>query len=177
MRPLTPSESRLVKLLAAVLALVVVTFGMVAYRRNLASLRTEITALESRKAEADFWMAEKPLWDARRAWIRENMPVLPQDGSAASAFLSDIQAAATSAGLTISSQSLLEPVSSKEIEQIGLRLRVNGTLEQVVRWLAGLQHPEKFQAVTTFSLKSDKEPPAVVCELQMARFYRKDTVE
>ncbi len=173
MRKLTANEIRLVKLLGAVLILIAAAFGIVSYKRAVASLKTELAALEVRKSEADFWMDEKPLWDERRSWMLQSMPVLPPDGSAASSFLGEIQQTAQSSGLTITSQSLLEPISEQDFEKIGLRIRVTGTLEQLVRWLVLIQQPEKFQEVSTFNLKSDKEPPAVVCELQVSRFYRK----
>lgn len=177
MRQLTASEWRLVKLLGIVLLVITATFGIVTYKRMITSLRAEITNLEARKSEADFWMQEKPVWDERRAWMLANMPALPPDGSAASSFLSEIQQSAQSSGLSIASQSLLEPVPGQDFEKIGLRLRVGGKLEQLVRWLTTLQQPEKFQEVSSLNLKSDTEPPAVVCELQVSRFYGKGRAE
>jgi hypothetical protein len=52
-----------------------------------------------------------------------------------------------------------------------VRLKLTGTLEDVVRWLVDVQQPDKFQAVTTFSLKSQEKPPAVDLELEVARWY------
>jgi hypothetical protein len=54
---------------------------------------------------------------------------------------------------------------------VGVKLKLSGNLENVVKWLAELQQPEKFQAVTNFSLKSEEQPPKVSLELDVARWY------
>lgn len=174
MRRLTPSEVRLVRLLGVVLLLVALVFVIVYYKRSVDSLRLEIADLRNQKAESDFWMDEKPLWDKRAEWMRGNMPVLPGDGSASSAFLEDMQRSARSSGLEIDSQSLLDPVAAGGVEEYALRMRVSGSLESFTRWMASLQDPAKFQAVTALNVKSDAEPPDVVCELQITRFYQQN---
>ena len=175
MRKLTASETRLAQLLGVTLVLVALVFAVVYYQRSVAALDLRIADLENRKVEADFWRGEAPFWERRREWLLRNMPVLPDDGTAASRFLESVQQSASGSGLEISSQSLLEPVAGSEVEEYALRMRVGGSLEQLTRWLAELQRPEKFQAVSALNLKSDKEPPDVVCELQVTRFYLKNS--
>ncbi len=174
MRKLTQSEQRLVQLLGAVLFVVIIVFVIVFYQRQVDSLENRLTTLENDKIEADFWLTEKPFWDERRNWLTSKMPPLPGDGSASSQFLASIQNSANSEGLTIDSQSLLEPVGGTGIEEHLLRMKVSGSLEQFTRWLASIQQPEKFQSVSALNLKSGKEPPNVVCELQVSRFYRQN---
>jgi len=48
---------------------------------------------------------------------------------------------------------------------------VTGDLKDVIQWLVDVQQPEKFQAVTNLSLKSQEKPPAVDLELDVARWY------
>ncbi len=176
MRKLTGSEVRLVQLLGLVLVVIAVLFVVVFYQRNVEALKTRITNLENSKVEADFWLSEKPFWDERRNWLVGKMPILPEDGSATSKFLEDIQQSASAAGVTIESPSLLEPVGGNGIEEHLLRMKANGTLEQFTRWLAAIQRPEKFQAISALNLKSG-EPPTVICELQISRYYQQNITQ
>lgn len=172
MRALTPSESRLLNFLGVVVVLLAIVFSVVYYLRTREAIELRIQTLQDELAESEIWLEERDLWERRREWVRAEMPTLPGDGSAASSLLQDMQDSASANGLEIASQSLTEPVDSSLFTEYSVRLKVQGTLEQLVKWLADVQSPDNFHAITAFNLKSDKEPPAVVCELQITRYYQ-----
>jgi hypothetical protein len=44
-------------------------------------------------------------------------------------------------------------------------------MESLVKWLHELQQPKAFRAIKQISIKSG-EPPEVVCEIEVARWFR-----
>jgi len=88
-----------------------------------------------------------------------------------SELLQSLTSSAQNHKLTIQEQSFADAKSTANYQAVAVRLKLTGTLEDVVRWLVEVQQPEKFQAVTNFSLKSQEKPPAVDLELEVARWY------
>jgi hypothetical protein len=48
-------------------------------------------------------------------------------------------------------------------------------MEGLCRWLAALQKPESFYAVTQFSLQADEDQKSMVCTLQVARYFQESS--
>jgi len=171
MRRLSATESRLLGLLlgAGVIvgSLVLISVG----KRLHAGMDRELAELRASKVEADVWRQERPLWQERAAWLTANQPKYPVEGNPSSALLQKIQETASAHGLAILEQSLAEPSSGSGYREVAVRVKVGATLEQLTRWLVELQQPALFQAVTSFSIRSDKEPPKIICDAQIARWY------
>jgi len=171
MRPLTPAETRLLALLLGTLgiagSLVLLSIG----KRLHAGMDRELLELRNAKIEAEAWRDERPLWEERAAWLEANQPKFPTDGNPSSALIQKVQDSASAHGLALLEQSIAEPANTPHYREVAVRVKVQATLEQLTRWLVELQQPKQFQAVTAFAIRSDKEPPKVVCEVQIARWY------
>ena len=88
-----------------------------------------------------------------------------------SEFLETLTKSAAANQLQIQEQSFSESKSTPYYRSVAVRLKLSGSLQNVVKWLVQVQQPEAFQAVTSLSLKSAEEPPTVNLELEIARWY------
>ena len=171
MRKLTKSEKRL-SLVLGVAILVMGTFYLVSYLLDIESdLWLKIRGLEANANTDQVWLREKQFWLDRKKWIDQKQPRVAAGGVPQSELLQSLTASAQNHKLTIQEQSFAEAKSTANYQAVAVRLKLTGSLEDVVRWLVEVQQPEKFQAVTNFSLKSQEKPPAVDLELEVARWY------
>jgi hypothetical protein len=172
MRPLTKLEKTLSITLAATLFLLANLFGISALLRQKRALQLDAVTLKSTRDEADLWLGEKTKWLARQDWLNQTQPKAAQPEAAQSVFFEELQKSARARSLAIDEQGFGEVAETKHFQSVVVRMRVNGTLENATRWLASIQRPELFQAITSFSLKSEKDPPNVNLELEIAKYYR-----
>jgi hypothetical protein len=148
------------------------TFYLVSYLLDIESgLALKIRGLEASANTDQVWLREKQFWLDRKKWIDQKQPKVAPGGVPQSELLQSLTASAQNHNLTIQEQSFADAKSTANYQAVAVRLKLTGTLEDVVRWLVDVQQPEKFQAVTTFSLKSQEKPPAVDLELEVARWY------
>ena len=171
MRKWTKSEKRL-SLVLGVALLVMGTFYLVSYLLDIESdLGLKIRGLEANANTDQVWLREKQFWLDRKQWIDQKQPRVAAGAVPQSELLQSLTSSAQNHKLTIQEQSFADAKSTAEYQAVAVRLKLTGTLEDVVRWLVEVQQPEKFQAVTNFSLKSQEKPPAVDLELEVARWY------
>ncbi len=175
MRQLTPNEKRLSWVLAASVFIIVNLVGISFYMGRARAMQAEIAALRNQRTEAEVWMADREFWEARAAWLKEHQPPRPSGSDASSELLQEIQRSTNAAGLTILTQSLQDPNPQPGYYEVAIRLQLSGSLESLVKWLAQLQKPTAFYAIPSFNLKSDKEPPNVICDLVVARWHAPST--
>lgn len=171
MRNLTRSEKRLLAAFLGTLFVLANLFGITALVRARQALEEETPKLRGELIDSEAWLAEKDLWLDRKQWLDAKEPRLEAAGEASASLLESLQASARRQKITILEQEFPEPARQADYQEISVKLKVSATLESLTRWLVELQQPELFQAVTTFSLKSDAEPPRVICNLQIARWY------
>jgi hypothetical protein len=165
------NEKRLFIFLGVAL-LVMGTFYLVSYLLDIESgLALKIRGLEANANTDQVWLREKQFWLDRKKWIDQKQPKVAPGGVPQSELLQSLTASAQNHKLTIQEQSFADAKSTANYQAVAVRLKLTGTLEDVVRWLVDVQQPDKFQAVTTFSLKSQEKPPAVDLELEVARWY------
>ena len=183
MRAVSNRERRLIAALALSLFAAANLFGL----RWLAAERSRVAAdlgrLRIERIEAKNWLAQAELWKTRGAWLEQKQPKLSGTGSESGAFLEVLQQSARQQNITITQQSLVDPrdhdshvitnatAAAAAPRELSVQLEVHGNLEAVIRWLASLQSPENFQAIVGLTLKSDAEPPKVVCTLTVTRWY------
>ena len=171
MRKWTKGEKRL-SLVLGVAILVMGTFYLVSYLLDIESdLGLKIRGLEANANTDQVWLREKQFWLDRKQWIDQKQPRAAAGAVPQSELLQSLTTSAQNHKLTIQEQSFADAKSTANYQAVAVRLKLTGTLEDVVRWLAEVQQPEKFQAVTNFSLKSQAKPPAVDLELEVARWY------
>jgi hypothetical protein len=165
------SERRLIIVLGLAL-FIMGTFYLVSYLLDIESgLALKIRGLEASANTDQVWLREKQFWLDRKKWIDQKQPKVAPGAVPQSELLQSLTASAQNHKLTIQEQSFTDAKSTANYQAVAVRLKLTGTLEDVVRWLVDVQQPEKFQAVTTFSLKSQEKPPAVDLELEVARWY------
>ena len=171
MRKWTRSEQRLLTVLGIALFLMG-SFYLISYLLDISNgLALKISDLEASANTDQIWLREKQFWLDRKEWIDQKQPRVATGTVPQSELLQSLTASAQNHKLTIQEQSFADAKSTPEYKAVAVRLKVTGTLEDVVRWLVDIQQPEKFQAVTDLSLKSQEKPPAVDLELEVARWY------
>jgi len=147
-------------------------FGISALLRQKRVLQLDGITLKGEKDEADIWLSQKDKWLTRKTWLEKTQPNASQIEAAQSIFFEELQKSARALNLSIAEQGFGEVAETPHFHSVSVRMRVSGSLENATRWLAGLQRPELFQAITNFSLRSEKEPPNVNLDLEIARYYR-----
>jgi len=172
MRQLTKLEKTLIIALIGTVFILANLFGVSALMRQRRALQLDSITIKGEQAEAELWLAQKPKWLARKAWLDKSQPAASQPEAAQSTFFEELQKSARSRDLAIDEQGFGEVSETPHFKAVAVRMRVTGTLENTTRWLAAIQQPALFQAITSFSLKSEKEPPQVNVELQIAKYYR-----
>ena len=171
MRKWTKGEKRLLTILGLAV-LLMGTFYLVTYLLDIESgLALKIRGLEASANTDQIWLREKQFWLDRKQWIDQKQPRVAAGAVPQSELLQSLTTSAQNHKLTIQEQSFTDAKSTANYRAVAVRLKLSGALEDVVRWLVEIQQPEKFQAVTNFSLKSQEKPPAVDLELEVARWY------
>jgi hypothetical protein len=171
LRKWTKGEKRLLIILGLAV-LLTGTFYLVTYLLDIeGGLALKIRGLEASANTDQIWLREKQFWLDRKQWIDQKQPRVAAGAVPQSELLQSLTTSAQNHKLTIQEQSFTDAKSTPNYQAVAVRLKLSGALEDVVRWLVEIQQPEKFQAVTNFSLKSQEKPPAVDLELEVARWY------
>jgi hypothetical protein len=135
------------------------------------SVEKDVAELTGKERSNQIWLKEKDLWLARRKWIDEKQPRTGANQVPQSEFLETLVGTAKKEQLEIQEQSFGEIKVTPNFRSIAVRLKLTGSLQNVIKWMVDVQQPELFQAITNFSLKSVNEPPTVTLELEIARWY------
>jgi len=168
---LNPREQRLALGLGAVVFLML---NLLFLPRLLAFNRESIrknTELQAQVTSAHVWTARRDYWNERKAWLEKTAPALAEAREGSASQLEQLQQSARELGLTLTDISLLQLPSQAFYQPIGTRLTVKGPWSGLVRFVSGLQNPEKFYVIPRFSIRSDDPPPNVQCELEVQRWY------
>jgi len=168
---MTKRERRLLFIFLGAIFILFNLFGVTYLLRREGELKTKLVNLGNERREADSWLKEKDLWEQRKTWMDSKQPKLQSTGEANAALLETIQTSARKQKITIVEQGFGEPNVQPFYQEISVKLKINGSLESITRWLAELQQPANFQAIPSLSLKSDSDPSKIVCELTVARWY------
>ncbi|MCE0484267.1 MAG: hypothetical protein LV479_08525 [Methylacidiphilales bacterium] len=174
MRPRTSNEKRLLVLLAAIIFLGGNYFGYGWLSQRQSKLQLELTGLKTDKAVAEIDLEKADLWAKRAAWIKQHQPPLGEAGYAQAQLSQDVKKGASDNDLEILQQGL--GANSQEGAagtRLNVTIKVKGSMEGICKWLAGLQKPENFYAISITSLKADQDQKSMDCELQVARYYKK----
>ena len=172
MRQFTKLEKTLMIGLAVTIFLLANLFGVSALLRQRRAVKLDAITLHGAQDESNLWVEQKDKWLARKDWLDTNQPKAAQPDAAQSTFFEELQKSARARNLAIDEQGFGEVSNSTHFQSVAVHMRVTGTLENTTRWLAAIQQPTLFHAITRFSLKSEKEPPNVNLELEIAKYYR-----
>jgi hypothetical protein len=171
LRRLTKSEKRLSILFGLAIFAMASFYGISYLLDTEANLARQLSELEATGKTNQIWLREKQFWLTRKQWIDRRQPRVVSGQVPQSDLLQALIASAQANQLVIQEQSFAELKNTATYYSVAVKLKLSGNLENVVKWLAELQQPEKFQAVTSFSLKSEEQPPKVNLELEVARWY------
>lgn len=173
MRALTSSEKKLLYGLLAALFVLANVIGLQALLDRQRALRDSIRTLRQEADLGRVLLADRAYWDERSAWLAANQPTddtaTTQDDEK---FFSFIESSARESGLDFSAGTPGAPVAHDAYVQINYAAKVKGKMESLVRWLNLIQQPGEFRAIKQLTIKSDTEPPGVVADIDVARWYR-----
>jgi hypothetical protein len=170
----TENEKRLLVVLFVVVLAMANYYGYKWLAQKQAVLVLTEKRLRADKAEAEVDLKKQDVWAQRKAWIAQHEPGL--DGEEANAkatkVLEAIHKGVLDQHLEVLDQSLNETQQGPSGTRVNVSIRIKGSMKGICDWLAGLQKPENFYAVTRFSLKADQDQKSMVCSLQLARYFK-----
>jgi hypothetical protein len=178
MATLTSREKKLLGLCLFALLAVASMIGLKEYLDQRSALLAKVQSLRARVAENESWLKDGAFWEKRRLWLRENMPVTESLGRAQGILLEELENSALDAGLTLE-QPTLPPLSDKGVDthrevKVGARLR--GDQDKLMRWLNGLQDPQRFVVLEELGLELDAKArskiPQLQCQMVLARWFQ-----
>jgi len=162
-------------LLALLLVLVFLAGNYMGYRwlaKKQSDLRIQEASLKADQTEAEAELAQSNIWAQRKEWIASHEPKMGDEGETKAAVLADVLKGARDNKLEILEQSLNDVQRGAYGTQINVTVKVKGAMQDLVNWMTALQKPEEFYAVTNFSLKADQDQKSMVCNLQVARYFK-----
>jgi hypothetical protein len=164
------------KLLAALLLAIIFGAGnfygyeWLSQRQN--ALELKYAALHAGRIEAEVDLEKLDIWKQRQKWIQEHEPVLGDEGDAKAQVLQYVLKGARDHHLEILEQSLNDSQQGAAGTRVNVGVKVKGPMQSLCQWLADLQKPDSFYAVSQFSLKADQDQKSMVCTLQLARYFK-----
>ena len=171
LRKLTKSEKRLSIILIIALFATGNFYGLSYLYDLMTGFAQDVADLRNQENSNNIWLREKDLWLNRKQWTDATQPRIRPDQVPQSELLESVTTSAKANQLEIQEQSFGENLSTPNYQSVAVRLKLSGALQNVIKWLAQVQQPQLFQAITSFSLKSANEPPTVTLELEIARWY------
>jgi len=176
MRKPTASERRLLAIFGIVIFLLANLVVVKWYSGQRKQLAARVTELEQTAVEYRSLLAERPHWEARKAWMTGH-PLEPHEGAEAnSRFAEEIQRSLTASGLSIDAQQLKESEQEGSLVQAQLEFSVKGRLEQVIRWLCQVQQPGNHLVVQAFTLRRLDEGDVMMARIRLGKIFRTGAV-
>jgi hypothetical protein len=118
--------------------------------------------------------AQATVWKDRMAWLDQNLPKMESSDQAQAALLEDIRSSAKAFDLDIDGQSFVKPAKTPHYQEVAVKMNLDGPERKVYQWVAGLQSPEKFQAIKYLRLRPDgrNSRPEGDCVVVVARWIK-----
>jgi hypothetical protein len=147
-------------------------FGYRWLSQKQTTLTLDYAQLRADQEEARVDLKESDLWAQRKAWINDHEPSLADEGETKAAVLNYVVKGAKDNKLEVTDQSLSDVQHGAAGARVNVKIAVKGSMHDLCNWLADLQKPDQFYAVTSFSLKADQDQKSMVCTLQIARYFK-----
>lgn len=180
MSQISSREKKLVWLVFAVLFMFGNVIALRWWSRELGELKKQQHALDLALIEDEALYQEREEWQQRQLWMDSAIKPFPGREAADAQLLKLVQSSAQAAGLVLDSSELLEPSKQSEayFARAGVRVKATGTLEQLVKWIHGLQEPVDFRSLTNFEFENDDKKPGMVhCRFQCWEWRKKPSAE
>lgn len=172
MRAQTKNEKILLSILVAMVFAGGNYFGYRWLSQKQSSLQLAYLQLEGDQLDAKHDLEESPLWAQRQAWIHDHEPALTDEGQDHAAVLNYVKKGADDNNLKVLEQSLNDVEHGAAGTRMNVSIKVKGSMQDLVKWLADLQKPDQFYAVSSFSLLADQDQKSMVCTLRIARYFK-----
>jgi type II secretory pathway component PulM len=176
MRALTAKERKLLFFLLGAIFLLLNVVGLRAFLDRQQLLASSIMQLRVQLDEDRVILADRVYWEERRAWLEANQPVddvnTVEDDTKFTEF---IETSAKNHGLEYTRRGGGPMPPRGSIAEVYDSSTVKGPVEAVVKWLSELQKPKDFRVIKELRVKSG-EPPEIICDVVVARWYRPTNV-
>jgi len=172
MRALTAKERKLLFFLLGAIFLLLNVVGLQAFLNRQRLLQANIGQLNTQLDEHRSILADRVYWDERAAWLEANQPT--DDVSTVeddTKFTQFVETSAKNSGLEYTRRGGGPMPPRGSIAEVYDASTVKGPMEAVVKWLSELQKPRDFRVIKQLRIKSG-EPPEIVCDVEVARWYR-----
>lgn len=175
MKNLTHRERVLLLACFLVIFTVANLFAIRFMKKNWGGGESEISALEGNLADLEMWLEEAPEFEAKDRWLRKNTPRENSMTKAQGDLLQFLQDDLFQRKIKIEKQTLQEPDSNDDYQEVAVSLRIRGAEKDVIEWLTTLQGAKKFQVIKALELeldrKSREDTPQAVCQIVLARWF------
>jgi hypothetical protein len=171
MRPLQPSERRLLLIFSVLLGVTVLYVGGGAFWQWTERSQDERARLKGDRQVAEAWLEQQELWEERSRWLGENLPVFASREDAVGKLPSEMKRLAEENGLQVLEQGFTEDRAGDPVSFAGVRLRVVGGMPQLVRWLHALQQPDRFNRVASIQIEPGEPETNVRCEIKVIHYF------
>lgn len=169
----TRNEKILLAILGAVLFLGGNYYAYDWLARQQAGLDSTSSQLQADKVEAEVDLRDRDLWTQRAAWIRDNEPGMGEEGDTKAQILKVVSDGIRQNKLEKMDQGLGDDIERGPAgEKVRVTVKVKGSMEGICHWLADLQKPANFYAVTITALQADEDMKSMVCSLQVTRYFK-----
>ncbi|GAB4247200.1 MAG: hypothetical protein OHK005_13270 [Candidatus Methylacidiphilales bacterium] len=171
MRPLQPSEKRLLAVFGVLLVISVAFVGGSEYLQWIRAQQSYLARLRGDRQIAEVWLKQADLWRERSAWLTANLPRFSSREEAVGKLPTAMKLLAEANGLQVLEQGFTADQPGDPVSYAGVRLRVTGGLPQTVRWLHALQQPNTFNRIDSIQIEPGDPPTTVRCDLRLIHFF------
>lgn len=173
MKPRTRNEKVLLLTLVTILFVGGNFYGYKWLSGKLSGLQRDYLELRADKAEAEVDLQKADTWKQRQEWLRTHEPVMASEAETKAQILEYALKSARDNKLEIMEQSLIENIQrGPGGAQVGVSLKVKGSMESLARWMTSLQKPDQFYSIPSFTLNLDQDSKTFICSLKVVRYFR-----
>ena len=147
-------------------------FGYRWLAQKQSNLQLAEIELKTDQLDAMHDLQESDLWAQRQAWIHDHEPVVGDPGETHGAVFAFIKKGADDNKLEVQDETLNDVQPGAAGTRMNVSIKVKGSMQDLCKWLASLEDPNQFFAVSSFSLKADQDLKSYICQLQIARYFK-----
>ncbi len=173
------TRERMLAFIVGTLVVVMITYMLVGYLMKqqhdlMQQIKDKTVTLTTMKSLVE----ERPTWEARDQWLRQNQPKLDNANSAGVALLEQLKTIGQTHGLTPTEAQIGTPdansrtVGKGSYQAFSVSFTVKGKWEDLVGFLYDAQTPTNFLVFEKATLQLDKEDKTQVAgNFKLAKWY------
>lgn len=177
-RTLNAREKNLLLLCLGVLVAMAAVLAASTFIQKRSIALKRIEDLEAQQAENKALLGDRAFWDKRRAWLDQSLPVTDSLGRAQGQMLEDLQNVALDKQVKVLQQTLPEQTETDHYRETSVNVKLYGSQDVLLQWIATMQSPELFQIVKHIEFEPDTRSksaiPQAQCNLTLARWFKRE---